>query len=80
MSGFEVLQLAFHAINNGHVEAAIVGTANLALNSEISMLYNDMGVLSPDGVTRSFDVDGKQCYQSFPLICFDYFSQWICEK
>lgn len=58
VSGFDVLQIAFNAIKAGQVEAAIVGTANLALNSELSWIYNDMGVLSQDGKTRSFDEEG----------------------
>lgn len=54
-----MLRLAFEAIREGHVESAIVGTANLALNSELSWLYNDMGLLSQDGSTKSFDAEGN---------------------
>lgn len=58
-----MLRLAFEAIREGHVESAIVGTANLALNSELSWLYNDMGLLSQDGSTRSFDAEGKWLFR-----------------
>lgn len=58
INGIEVLRLAYDAIKDGHIEAALIGTANLALNSELSWLYNDMGLLSADGTTRSFDADG----------------------
>lgn len=52
------MQIAYNALKSGHIEAAIVATANLALNSEISWLYNDMGLLSPDGTTKPFDEAG----------------------
>ncbi|KAK4881873.1 hypothetical protein RN001_005192 [Aquatica leii] len=55
LNGIEVLQAGFDTVRYGHCEAAIVATANLALNSELSWIYNDMGLLSQDGVTRSFD-------------------------
>lgn len=51
--------MAYDAIKDGHCEAAIIGTANLALNSELSWLYNDMGLLSADGSTKAFDAEGK---------------------
>lgn len=54
-----MLRLAFEAVREGQCESAIVGTANLALNSELSWLYNDMGLLSSDGSTKSFDADGN---------------------
>lgn len=65
INGIEVIRLAFEAIREGHVESAIVGTANLALNSELSWLYNDMGLLSADGSTKAFDAEGKYCYIYF---------------
>lgn len=58
ISGLEVIRLAYEAIKTGQCESVIVGTANLALNAEFQWLYNDMGVLSPDGSTRAFDVNG----------------------
>jgi len=58
VSGLEVIRLAYEAIKTGQCESVIVGTANLALNAEFQWLYNDMGVLSPDGSTRAFDVNG----------------------
>ena len=57
--GMEVLTLAVDAVKQGIVESAIIAAANLALNSEISWLYNDMGLLSPDGSVRAFDADGE---------------------
>lgn len=56
--GTAVLQAAFEAIKIGQCDSAIVTTANLALNGEVSNLYGEMGVLSDDGRTRSFDANG----------------------
>ncbi|KAJ8922067.1 hypothetical protein NQ315_008708 [Exocentrus adspersus] len=57
VGGIEVLRLAYSAIKTGQCESVIIGTANLALNSEFQWLYNDMGLLSPDGSTKAFDAD-----------------------
>ncbi|XP_071051537.1 fatty acid synthase-like [Onthophagus taurus] len=59
IGGIEVLNLAVTAVQEGHCEAAIIGSANLALNAEISFLYNDMGLLSQDGSTKAFDKDAS---------------------
>uniref|UniRef100_A0AAR5P2C7 Malonyl-CoA:ACP transacylase (MAT) domain-containing protein n=1 Tax=Dendroctonus ponderosae TaxID=77166 RepID=A0AAR5P2C7_DENPD len=59
ISGIEVIRLAYDAIRTGQCESVIVGTANLALNAEFQWLYSDMGLLSPDGSTKAFDVDAK---------------------
>lgn len=59
LNGFDVIQLAYNAIKEGQIEGALVGTANLNLNAEISFLYNDLNLLSPDGETRSFDAKGN---------------------
>lgn len=53
------MQLAYEAIREGHCESAIIGTANLALNSEISYHYNQIGLLSQDASTSAFDANGK---------------------
>lgn len=51
-----------------------MGTANLNLNSEISWLYNDLELISPDGITRSFDEAGKMFlfFLTEPKIKFNY--------
>lgn len=54
-----MLRLAFDAIRTGQCESVIIGTANLAFNSEYQWLYSDMGLISPDGSTRAFDANGK---------------------
>lgn len=60
VGGIEVLRLAYSAIKTGQCESVIIGTANLALNSEFQFIYNDMGLLSPEGSTRAFDADGMK--------------------
>lgn len=60
VGGMEVIRMAYEAIKTGQCESVIVGTANLALNAEFQWLYTDMGLLSPDGSTRAFDVDGNK--------------------
>ncbi|XP_066149955.1 fatty acid synthase-like isoform X1 [Euwallacea fornicatus] len=59
VSGLEVIRLGYEAIKTGQCESVIVGTSNLALNAEFQWLYADMGVLSPDGTTKAFDVDAN---------------------
>lgn len=59
VGGIEVLRLAYEAVKTGQCEACLIGCANLALNSEFQWLYDDMGLLSPDGMTNSFDASGK---------------------
>ncbi|CAG9765257.1 unnamed protein product [Ceutorhynchus assimilis] len=59
VGGMEVIRLAYEAIKTGQCESVIVGTANLALNAEFQWLYTDMGLLSPDGSTKAFDIDAK---------------------
>ena len=65
-NGILVLQAAYDAIKSGSCEAAIIGSTNLVINPHISYLFSQMGVLSPDGVTRSFDVDGKVLIKKHP--------------
>ncbi|KAB0802399.1 hypothetical protein PPYR_04585 [Photinus pyralis] len=70
LNGIEVIQAGYDTIRYGHCEAAIVATANLALNSELSWIYNDMGLLSPDGSTKSFDADANGYGRSDGVIVF----------
>lgn len=59
MGGIEALRQACDFIRSGQMDAAIVGSANLALLPETSLVYNDAGLLSQDGSTRAFDANGK---------------------
>ncbi|XP_055693298.1 fatty acid synthase-like [Lutzomyia longipalpis] len=51
------LDVAYSAIRNGQCDAAIVGGSNVILHPYITAQYAQMGTLSPDGITRTFDKD-----------------------
>lgn len=63
IGGIEVLALAVDAIRHGRCESAIIGAANLSLNPEISWLFKDLGLLSDDGSTKAFDVEGEIIFE-----------------
>ncbi|XP_049870464.1 fatty acid synthase-like [Pectinophora gossypiella] len=54
-SSIFALEHAVASIRNGNCDAAIVGGANLVLHPIISLQFARLGVLSPDGVCKSFD-------------------------
>ncbi|KAF9408342.1 hypothetical protein HW555_011931 [Spodoptera exigua] len=54
-SSFYALVHAYRAIRDGHCDAAIVGGCNLCLHPYVSLQFARQGVLSPDGVCKSFD-------------------------
>ncbi|XP_030762053.1 fatty acid synthase-like [Sitophilus oryzae] len=70
IGGMEMLRMAYESIKTGQCEAAIVGTGNVSLNSEIQWIYNDMGFLSPDGVTRAFDVEANGYARADGVVVF----------
>ncbi|XP_043491574.1 fatty acid synthase-like [Polistes fuscatus] len=49
------LKKAFESIKCGECEAAIVDAGILALHPNISYQFKQLGLLSPDGINRSFD-------------------------
>ncbi|RZF35979.1 hypothetical protein LSTR_LSTR005392 [Laodelphax striatellus] len=71
--GMECLQQAFNMVADGHVNAALVGIANLTLYPNLSLQYVGMGKLSTDGRTKSFsaDADGYARAEA----CVDLFLQ-----
>jgi acyl transferase domain-containing protein len=56
--GLEVITEAYKAIKSGHFDAVIVGSVSLVLLPEISYHYKELGLISPDGKTKSFDASG----------------------
>ncbi|KAF7281302.1 hypothetical protein GWI33_004884 [Rhynchophorus ferrugineus] len=70
IGGIELIRLAYEAIKTGQIEAAIVGTANVSLNSEIQWIYNDMGLLAPDGATRAFDAEANGYARADGVVVF----------
>lgn len=57
----QALQMAQHMIEDGHVNAALVGTSSLIQHSNLSVVYQGMGKLNNDGCTKSFSANGNVC-------------------
>nr|AKG51661.1 fatty acid synthase [Oryzias sinensis] len=58
-SSLLALENAFHAIRQGHCDAALVGGVNLLLKPNTSVQFMKLGMLSPDGTCKSFDASGN---------------------
>lgn len=58
-SSLLALENAFHAIRQGHCDAALVGGVNLLLKPNTSVQFMKLGMLSPGGTCRSFDASGN---------------------
>ncbi|XP_043468900.1 fatty acid synthase-like [Leptopilina heterotoma] len=54
-AGATALQKGFMAIQSGLVENAIIGASNVIINPQMSLQLFLLGLLSPDGITKSFD-------------------------
>lgn len=57
-SSLLALDQALHSIRSGHCDAAIVGGANLCLKPAVAAQFMKLGMLSPEGMCKSFDVEG----------------------
>ncbi|XP_071578880.1 fatty acid synthase-like isoform X1 [Temnothorax nylanderi] len=55
-STFYAMTLGYHYIMSGKCEDAIIGAAQLCLNATVNLQFARLGVLSPDGYCRPFDV------------------------
>lgn len=53
------LQVAWTAIMEGEIEAAVVGGTNLTLKPQNSMQFNSLNMLAADGKCKSFDCSGN---------------------
>lgn len=58
-SSLMALQNAYEAIRSGHCPAAIVGGINVLLKPNTSVQFMKLGMLSPEGMCRSFDETGR---------------------
>ncbi|XP_045164352.2 fatty acid synthase-like [Mercenaria mercenaria] len=58
-SSLMALDQALHGIRCGQCDAAIVGGTQLCLNPAIAMQFMKLGMLSPEGMCKSFDTDGN---------------------
>lgn len=59
-SSLLALENAFHAIRQGHCDAALVGGVNLLLKPNTSVQFMKLGMLSPEGTCKSFDSSGRR--------------------
>jgi len=57
-SSLAVIEHAYRAMQAGLCDSAIVGGSNLCLHPYISLQMFRLGVLSREGICRSFDRDG----------------------
>ena len=63
-SSLLALDQALHSIRNGHCDAAIVGGCGLLLKPGTSLQFLQLGMLSPDGMCKSFDASGRSVFDS----------------
>jgi acyl transferase domain-containing protein len=56
--GLEAITEAYRAIKSGNFDAVLIGSVNLVLLPELSYHYKELGLISPDGKTKSFDASG----------------------
>jgi phthiocerol/phenolphthiocerol synthesis type-I polyketide synthase D len=56
--GIEAITIAYEEIKSGRFDAALVGSISLVLLPELSYHYKELGLISPDGKTKSFDAAG----------------------
>ncbi|CAH1155577.1 unnamed protein product [Phaedon cochleariae] len=67
-SSLSALQHAETAIRNGDCEAAIVGGVNLILNPTYTLQFQKLGVLSPDGKCKAFDISADGYVRSEAVV------------
>ncbi|XP_071965803.1 fatty acid synthase-like [Antedon mediterranea] len=58
-SGLLCLENAVQAIRSGQCDAAIVGGLNILLKPHNALQFLKLGMLSPEGACKSFDVEGN---------------------
>jgi acyl transferase domain-containing protein/acyl carrier protein len=58
-TGLVAVHLACEAVRNGECDMALAGAASIELTQEQGYLYNEGGILSPDGHCRTFDADAQ---------------------
>ncbi|KYN01849.1 Fatty acid synthase [Cyphomyrmex costatus] len=58
-SSLIALEHAYRSLQDGQCDAALVGGSNLCLHPYVSLQFFRLGVLSPDGRSKSFDSDAN---------------------
>jgi len=72
-SSLLALDQALQSIRSGQCDAAIVGGSSLCLKPSTTLQFQKLGMLSPDGTCKSFDVTGRRellLVNSFSIKCF----------
>ncbi len=79
-SSLMAVDQALQSIRSGQCEAAIVGGSNLGLDPKVSVQLQKLGLLSPDGIHRSFDEAGGfaiteriDAHRRYTLPCLNHF-------
>ena len=57
-TGLYVIDHAVRSIRSGQCDAAVVGASNVILHPRSTLNFQKLGVLSPDGASKSFDASG----------------------
>ncbi|XP_014669962.1 PREDICTED: fatty acid synthase-like, partial [Priapulus caudatus] len=62
---------ALAAIRSGQCDSAIVGGVNLNLKPQTALQFHKLGMLSPEGMCKSFDAKGKmiRVFRASPIHC-----------
>ncbi|KIJ60835.1 polyketide synthase [Hydnomerulius pinastri MD-312] len=58
-SALAAMHLAIQAVRNGECDQAVVAGANAVRSALECVAFSQLGVLSPDGISKSFDEDGN---------------------
>ena len=58
-SSLLAMDQALHSIKTGQCDAAVVGGSNLCLKPQTALQFMKLGMLSPEGMCKSFDAEGK---------------------
>lgn len=57
-SSLLAMDQALHSIRSGQCDAAVVGGSNLCLKPQTALQFMKLGMLSPEGMCKSFDAEG----------------------
>ncbi|XP_043468880.1 fatty acid synthase-like [Leptopilina heterotoma] len=68
--GATALQEGFMAIKTGRAENAIVASSNIILHPETSLQLSLLGLLSPDGITKTFDNEADGYTRSEAIVVY----------
>ncbi|XP_054762953.2 fatty acid synthase-like [Lytechinus pictus] len=79
-SGFMALHNAIQDMRRGDCDAAIVGASNLLVKPQSSVQFLKLGVLSPDGQSKSFDSSGNGYCRSEGIVALYITRKSVCKR